>query len=378
MFVCISDISQQPDPVYFSSLPLSKIVHSIVLYLMKPTHLTVLYIIISIYFGVVSSLRVTKHTHQIWCPAWHILSPSPCDKSGQKVHSVHNLSLFHQWHWQYEYDLSFLFLGSLTALFKPPLWNHSWKGQLSIPNLEGTTDLSPISPFFQNYCKELFSSTPWPSSGKLFLILIVISKLVGVSLSQLWGWSWHWNSLALSQTNYLLKMIITNYPLKMIITFQSILLSHLILNTTFGLSGSVLSCFLSYLSDCTQTVSINGSWSVPTVLQFGVPQRSVLGPVNGLSSFFAFNLSLLTSVSHHCLFHHSFCDDNQFYASAHLSELHRIPSSSEACISDVQARREWFSSLRNIFRKPRLCFWLCHLPCSWMVPTYLCLPLSQT
>ena len=45
---------------------------------------------------------------------------------------------------------------------------------------------------------------------------------------------------------------------------HSILLTRL--NISFGLSGSVLSWFHSYLSDRTQTVAVNGSKSLSTAL----------------------------------------------------------------------------------------------------------------
>ena len=111
---------------------------------------------------------------------------------------------------------------------------------------------------------------------------------------------------------------------------HSILLSRL--NTSFGLASSVLSWFHSYLSNHIQTVSVSGSKSLPTVLQFGVPQGSVLAPI----IFILYIQPLSANFNHHSLFHHSFSDDYQLYVSAHLSELHEIISSSQACISSVQ------------------------------------------
>ena len=56
-------------------------------------------------------------------------------------------------------------------------------------------------------------------------------------------------------------------------TDHSILSSHL--NTSFGLSSSLLSWFYHYLSNHTQIGSISGSKSLPA-LQFSVPHESVL------------------------------------------------------------------------------------------------------
>ena len=55
---------------------------------------------------------------------------------------------------------------------------------------------------------------------------------------------------------------------------HSILLSRL--HHTFGISGTALSWFQSYLSDWTRVVSVNGASSAPVALNFGVPQGSVL------------------------------------------------------------------------------------------------------
>ena len=69
------------------------------------------------------------------------------------------------------------------------------------------------------------------------------------------------------------------------------------------------------------------------------------------------------------------------YAHTHThSELHEIISSSQACISDVQAWMHHNKQDRNeshhfkTFRKTKF-----HpLPSKWLVVTYLCLPLSST
>ena len=58
---------------------------------------------------------------------------------------------------------------------------------------------------------------------------------------------------------------------------HSILLSTL--HRTFGISGTALSLFQSYLYDRIQVLSVNGASSAPATLNFGVPQGSVLGPI---------------------------------------------------------------------------------------------------
>ena len=51
------------------------------------------------------------------------------------------------------------------------------------------------------------------------------------------------------------------------------------LQNYFGISGSAFNWFQSYLSDRQQIISVNSIQSDPAVLQFGVPQCSVLGPI---------------------------------------------------------------------------------------------------
>ena len=58
---------------------------------------------------------------------------------------------------------------------------------------------------------------------------------------------------------------------------HDILLSRL--SKRFGIKGSVLKWFHSYLSDRTQFVKVNGASSDHHILQLGVPQGSVLGPL---------------------------------------------------------------------------------------------------
>ena len=112
---------------------------------------------------------------------------------------------------------------------------------------------------------------------------------------------------------------------------HSILLSRL--QTTFGISDTALSWFHSYLSDRTLKVSANGFFSKPAILQYGVPQGSVLGPI----LFVLYTHPVSEIVSHHTLSHHSFSDDNQLFKSAHISQLPSIIDSTQNCISDLKA-----------------------------------------
>ena len=59
--------------------------------------------------------------------------------------------------------------------------------------------------------------------------------------------------------------------------FDTVLLSRL--SNRFGITGTVLEWFRSYLSDRTQFVQVNGACSASHVLEFGVPQGFVFGPL---------------------------------------------------------------------------------------------------
>ena len=85
------------------------------------------------------------------------------------------------------------------------------------------------------------------------------------------------------------------------------------LQTSFGLSSSG-SLLVPYLSLRPRPVYVNHSKSLPTILQFRVFQGSVLGP-NTLILYTQMKLQI--------------SDDTQLYATAHLSELFEMISSSQ-------------------------------------------------
>ena len=58
---------------------------------------------------------------------------------------------------------------------------------------------------------------------------------------------------------------------------HSILLTRL--QYSFGICDLALAWFRSYLTDCKQTVYVNGIYSDPSALMYGVPRGSVLGPI---------------------------------------------------------------------------------------------------
>ena len=85
---------------------------------------------------------------------------------------------------------------------------------------------------------------------------------------------------------------------------HSILLSRLIYS--FGVSDTVLAWFIFYLTDHTQTISVNGPKFLPALLHDGVPQGSVLRSI----LFVLYTQPLSKIIQHHSSYHHSFSDDN--------------------------------------------------------------------
>jgi len=102
---------------------------------------------------------------------------------------------------------------------------------------------------------------------------------------------------------------------------------------TFGLGGTALHWFESYLVGRRQHVCTPVTFSSPTVIECGVPQGSVLGPI--LFLLYIADLQLLIEDRALCL--HHFADDTQIYGSAVFN--------CTAIVSPPQ--HVWSSSFRN-------------------------------
>ena len=86
---------------------------------------------------------------------------------------------------------------------------------------------------------------------------------------------------------------------------HSILLHHL--QHWFGLHGTSLDWFSSYLTSCSQAVSIQNSTSSFSNLSCGVPQGSVLGPL----LFTLYTTPLGSVISKNSIKYHLYADDTQ-------------------------------------------------------------------
>jgi exonuclease III len=112
------------------------------------------------------------------------------------------------------------------------------------------------------------------------------------------------------------------------------------LNTRFGIQGTVLDWCESYLTNRTQTIQIGQDLSDVSVLKYGVPQGSCLGPV-----FFTLYASPLFDVlSKHNIHASAYADDHQLYHSfdpVSIQSQSAAVTSMESCISDV---KDWMLS----------------------------------
>ena len=109
------------------------------------------------------------------------------------------------------------------------------------------------------------------------------------------------------------------------------------LKSWFGLGGTVLKWFASYLSDRCQSVKIGSTLSELRRLIYGVPQGSVLGPL--LFSLYTTPLSKIIRLYPHIKFHF-YADDTQLYI--HLSHKNASAALAKvnACLLDAQ---RWMS-----------------------------------
>ena len=105
------------------------------------------------------------------------------------------------------------------------------------------------------------------------------------------------------------------------------------LSSRLGLSGCVLDWFRSYLKNRSQRVKLDNVLSDHTLLRYGVPQGSVLGPI----LFSIYVLPLCYSIKTY----HTYADDTQLYlsfknnsAESEADHIGRI----QTCIKEIRLR----------------------------------------
>ena len=106
------------------------------------------------------------------------------------------------------------------------------------------------------------------------------------------------------------------------------------LSLEYGLSGSVLKWFTSYLTNRRQSVKIHDTLSSERQLLYGVPQGSVLGPV--LFTLYTAPLSKIIS-AFSSLSHHLYADDTQIYLDLTPNTITSSIEQLQKCLSAVQS-----------------------------------------
>ena len=103
------------------------------------------------------------------------------------------------------------------------------------------------------------------------------------------------------------------------------------LHESFGISGSALSWFQSYLSHRKQMVRIGSATSAPCDLSFGVPQGSVLGPV----LFTLYTCPVPEIIIGHSLTPHMYADDTQIYNTNSYPDMPSMVAVFEDCVAEI-------------------------------------------
>jgi hypothetical protein len=109
------------------------------------------------------------------------------------------------------------------------------------------------------------------------------------------------------------------------------------LEETFGINGTALKWYQSYMRDRTQSVVIDGIKSEPKVLRCGVPQGSILGP----EMFTKYTKPLGDIIKKYGIKYHIYADDTQLYIIFDTIDTKEATENMENCINEI---RNWMRS----------------------------------
>ena len=105
------------------------------------------------------------------------------------------------------------------------------------------------------------------------------------------------------------------------------------LNVFYGISELAIGWFKSYLSGRTHSVKVGSTLSHLVVLQYGVPQASILSPI-----LFALYTNPISSIinSHSSINYHFFADDIQLYITLSTANFSHSIQKLKNCLNDIQ------------------------------------------
>ena len=107
----------------------------------------------------------------------------------------------------------------------------------------------------------------------------------------------------------------------------------------YGISGTALNWFLSYLTGRHQTITIANCFSAALSTSCGVPQGSVLGPL----LFTLYTTPLSSVIQNHNLDHHLYADDTQIYISLATSDTNRSLNQLSDCLQEISL---WMTDIK--------------------------------
>ena len=105
------------------------------------------------------------------------------------------------------------------------------------------------------------------------------------------------------------------------------------LETTFGISGTVLMWLESYIKGRFQSVSVGNEKSQQMPLECGVPQGSVLGPV--IFTLYTQPLANMLRDKYN-MYYHFYADDTQIYICGKIDDIPKLLQTTKECIEDVK------------------------------------------
>ena len=105
------------------------------------------------------------------------------------------------------------------------------------------------------------------------------------------------------------------------------------LNVPYGIGELALGWFKSYLPGRTHSVKVGSTLSHPAVLNYGVPQGSVLGPI-----LFCLYTNPISSIihSHSGINYHFYADDTQLYITLSPENFSHSIQKLKNCLNDIQ------------------------------------------